>query len=181
MIDKTPSLVSWVEWLHPRHPFRLIFEQTRKNLDHVGISLVDCLGQESWMCFFLVPHEIEEQKREISVLLEKEPDQVAVLFEQEAVQQRIEYILTFSSDHFTLEYSFEEDSTHPRYWGEVAWYKNGSVVENSLKIAEFPSGKFVDDLPVSQEQPLELLNKIIEDQEAYFRIAQPDSLVQPEA
>lgn len=38
-MEEKPSFSSRVESLHEEHPFRVIFEQVKKNLAHVGITL----------------------------------------------------------------------------------------------------------------------------------------------
>ncbi len=44
-MEEQPSFSSRVESLQEEHPFRVIFEQVKKNLAHVGIS-VESDGQD---------------------------------------------------------------------------------------------------------------------------------------
>jgi hypothetical protein len=185
-MEEKPSFSSRVESLHEEHPFRVIFEQVKKNLAHVGIS-VESDGQDEWLTFFDIPHRLERYEWEITVTKESgiknKAPHIDVVFEQDAVRRKVAYVLTLLPDHFKLEYSLE-DGGEVQYWkdfsGTTVWYKNGVVKEEN--IMNEPGGdSYANDRQVDEPDVLSRLLDIVRNHEHSFRMAERDEVYSPSA
>ena len=184
-MEEKPSFSSRVESLQEEHLFRQIFEQVRSNLAHVGISLDGDANND--IIFFDVAHRLERYEWEITVTINSDPPSqkpsISVIFEQEDVQHRVAYILTFLPEDFRLEYSLE-DGDEVQHWTdfswETVWYKTGAVKEQN--ITNEPGGdSYENDRQVDEPDVLGRLLDIVRNHEHSFRIAERDEVYSPSA
>ena len=193
-MEEQPSFASSVESLNIEHPFRVIFEQVKKNLAYVGFSLD---GDNHWITVFDIPHKRKIHQWFLQIVqgteLEEWNPYISVAFEQEAVQYKVEYILTFLPDHFHLEYFLQEgfelepqcefrdggyylETLRGFNWrdfaGQTTWYKNGVPIDSIGWFESVEEGSYEWDECIKDEQEvLWALHEVIQKQESYFKIA----------
>lgn len=121
-MEKT-SFSSRVESLHEEHPFRVIFEKTRRNFAHLDIN-PQTVGR-IYIDSVCIPYRSEDHDAQLTASVAITPQKLLwmdVDFQQAKLDKRVKVDISILLDGFWVDYSDKGSFSRT-----LAWYKNGAI------------------------------------------------------